>query len=786
MRHRMNTPAPSVLRRLFGRALPGAIGQSAEAERVLAQLYPSSRADAPPRQMTGMLLAYAKSPWVRAVVSKIGDVVGSVQWRLYGWRGPTGKFQRNIGLQQGGVCPKAIALGDVDMDGGELVPIVDHPLLRLLTATNGVFPGSVGMMQTQVTLDLTGESYWLLGPGDAAETYIPDRYWIFPPTWIKRLPTAEKDSYEIQSPYWNGEIPAPMLFRFVDPNPADPYGRGAGALAAMGDEIDTDEFAAKHVRSWFYNRAVPDLLITGSNMEKSDLVRLEMGWMQKLRGFMKANRPFFLNKDVTVTQLSQKFSDMELTDLRKWERDVIIHGLGVPPEILGVVENSNRATIDAADYLFTQWVCVPRLDMIRAFLQWHLIPYYDDRLIIGYISPVQEDREHQLAVAKAAPWSLSSHQWAKLGGWEPPDGDPVYILPWNQRVIPTLEDAMDYNQPTLGASGDSISAIKAPSQPCGCADHQGTPSHADGQPEQTGADLVAESGKTARVVGKQIGGPDTAGLAGKLSKQMQAELLAAFEELSGAIDIQALIAAIDAGNVQQALRLLSEADIEEALEPARQTLRQGLIVVGEAAAEELADYLGVNLSFELTNPAAVAELEKFGAAMVTNVSEETIGALREWLTQVYKTGMTGKEAAKEIRGMVGLTERDIRAYFRVKDAYIEQGLEGAALDDALNKWVIGKIKYRAQLIADNELVFAGNRGQEMLWDQAYQQGFLDYSTTLREWIVTPDDRLCVLCAPMAGQTTTLDGTFLTDAGPVLTPNDIHVRCRCSERIIVRR
>jgi hypothetical protein len=210
------------------------------------------------------------------------------------------------------------------------------------------------------------------------------------------------------------------------------------------------------------------------------------------------------------------------------------------------------------------------------------------------------------------------------------------------------------------------------------------------------------------------------------------------------------------------------------------------MAAGGAAAGELGEYLGIELSFELTNPAAVAELEAFGASMVTNVSDETVGALREWLSHVYREGITGKEAAMEIRGMVGLTERDIRTYFRVREAWIEEGITGQALEDRLNKWVMAKIRYRAQVIAENELNYAGNRGQEMLWDQAANEGFLDRATAIRVWIVTPDDRLCVLCQPMAGQETTLDGVWQTASGPVLTPQDIHVRCRCTEKIIVRR
>jgi hypothetical protein len=33
---------------------------------------------------------------------------------------------------------------------------------------------------------------------------------------------------------------------------------------------------------------------------------------------------------------------------------------GIPPEKLGIVENSNRSTIDSADYLFAKSILVPQ------------------------------------------------------------------------------------------------------------------------------------------------------------------------------------------------------------------------------------------------------------------------------------------------------------------------------------------------------------------------------------------------------------------------------------------
>jgi hypothetical protein len=198
--------------------------------------------------------------------------------------------------------------------------------------------------------------------------------------------------------------------------------------------------------------------------------------------------------------------------------------------------------------------------------------------------------------------------------------------------------------------------------------------------------------------------------------------------------------------------------------------------------------LGESVAFDLTNPESVAFLEAFGGEMVTDVSDETYDALKRLLTQAYDEGLTAKETAKLIEEHVGLTERDIIQRKRLIDGMIESGLSDAEVETWSKKWTKAKIKYRAQVIADNELVDAGNQGQHRLWDQAIDGGLLDKTVT-KQWIVTPDEKLCQLCGPMSSpqpgiSVVLINEMYETPAGPVFIPSDIHVRCRCSERILV--
>jgi hypothetical protein len=57
-------------------------------------------------------------------------------------------------------------------------------------------------------------------------------------------------------------------------------------------------------------------------------------------------------------------------------------------------------------------------------------------------------------------------------------------------------------------------------------------------------------------------------------------------------------------------------------------------------------------------------------------------------------------------------------------------------------------------------------------------GTINPARTLREWIVTPDDRLCAYCASMDGQRVGLGEDFQSGLGPVHEP-PLHPQCRCA-------
>lgn len=81
---------------------------------------------------------------------------------------------------------------------------------------------------------------------------------------------------------------------------------------------------------------------------------------------------------------------------------------------------------------------------------------------------------------------------------------------------------------------------------------------------------------------------------------------------------------------------------------------------------------------------------------------------------------------------------------------------------------------RAERIARTETMRASNEGLLESWRQALDEELIE-GDLKKEWITTPDDRLCPVCEPLDGEQVGVDETF--SVGVVTPP--AHPNCRCT-------
>ena len=169
-------------------------------------------------------------------------------------------------------------------ENGEEVEITDHPFLNFMAHPNPLYEmtwGACWRLQ-QIYLELKGEGYFVY-EFDALGR--PVELWPLPTHWVQQTPYVGYPYYEIRTT--GGlirQIPVDDIFCMKELNPLDPYKRGLGAAESLADEIETDEYAAKFQKKFFYNDATPTTLISmpGSNKDQRDRFRSE--WNERFRG----------------------------------------------------------------------------------------------------------------------------------------------------------------------------------------------------------------------------------------------------------------------------------------------------------------------------------------------------------------------------------------------------------------------------------------------------------------------------------------------------------------------
>ncbi len=220
----------------------------------------------------------------------------------------------------------------------------------------------------------------------------------------------------------------------------------------------------------------------------------------------------------------------------------------------------------------------------------------------------------------------------------------------------------------------------------------------------------------------------------------------------------------------------------DTLQPVVQAVVEAFGQGGSAAARQLGVALGVSAQFDQTNPLTLSVVRARGAALVTAVTDETRAAIRAVIARSFSDGIPPRQVAQLLRPLIGLTERDSLAVVNFRFALLEQGLPPTLVANRAEFYAARLLRQRAETIACTELIHAANAGQQALWEQSVRDGVLPPETQ-RLWLVTPDDRLCPICAPMEDHVREVQEAFVSPYnGSTASVPPIHPRCRCAVAI----
>ena len=190
----------------------------------------------------------------------------------------------------------------------------------------------------------------------------------------------------------------------------------------------------------------------------------------------------------------------------------------------------------------------------------------------------------------------------------------------------------------------------------------------------------------------------------------------------------------------------------------------------------------MEFSFNVRSPHAIKWAADHSSELIREVSDETRAGVRSIISEAFTSGGHPYETARQIREMVGLTDRQMGSVRSLRERL--RAAKATDIDKKVERYTKKRINQRAKLIARTETIRSACEGQQTHWNDMIQKGYLDKDEMVKEWIVTPDDRLCARCNELDGKQAPIDGEFteMTIAKSTMTdlPHPpLHPGCRCA-------
>jgi len=610
-----------------------------------------------PENYSKNVTAYANEVWIYACVYLISNTIAGLPWRLFKWKIKKGKQEKEV------------------VTNNDFETLIEKPNRDAQVST------FYNLMEwTCANLELLGNAYWLKD-----ELYgTPKR-----PRGLMNLMTAQMrvipgESAGMVSGYkfraGSGKdieyTPEEILhFQYMSP---DNYFYGASSLNPALYSIDVIKEAQKTNLNMFKNGAKIDAYLE-SEQELSERVfeRVKKQFNQRYAGADNAHTTPILEKGLKYHLIAGNMQDLEYINGIKLSREDICAVHGVPPVLVGILDNSSYSNYETALKVFFFFNIIPKLQRINAYIT-SLAQLYDKNMYFEFdVSNEEALKENETQKAQTAQIYFNM-------------GIPFNIV--NQRLnlgFPEIE-------------GGDIGYLPFSLQPVDMvAENSITPE----SPEvQSNEDEEEEEGKMKKL--KSI----------IYTKEIKKELWKQFDRLAAMIErrymqiISTYFLGLELGilrrmnspkSIDKDIRVETfifdeDEEIERWLKQSRRVHEYAMKANGD---RELSN-LGMGIAFDLQNPRVQEYLAKYGLEK----SKEVIGSAREAVKNTLIEGINAGEGIPE------LTKR-VKETFQ---PYTDAG-------------------YKAERIARTEVIGTCNRGAL----EAYRQ----VGAEKKAWLATHDDRV---------------------------------------------
>ena len=348
----------------------------------------SANQTAPFTSQKEVVKAFSTSPFLHLCVDKIAKSVASNEWKLY-------KVMKN----------------------GDKKLIQSHNLLELLKNPNPFMTRFDMLYTIQAQLDLSGNAYVVYERD--SKGVINNLFPITSEMIIEHPTSINKFTYKIQLNSSIFTVPCTEIIHIKEINVNTPYGNGISTSATLISQIQIEDLTSKRLNSFFYNDSQPNGIIGINDMSEEGLQEFKEKWLSDSQGFFNSYKMKFLNtSEITYIPTESSFSDSKILEVSKQQQDVIRVAFGISPEVLGIVESSNRATAMTAKELYMTEVIEPRLIRLRDMLNITLVKEFGSDIQLDYSKKSSATADKMISLIELQPQAFTLNEIRELCGLE--------------------------------------------------------------------------------------------------------------------------------------------------------------------------------------------------------------------------------------------------------------------------------------------------------------------------------------------------------------------------------
>jgi HK97 family phage portal protein len=400
------------------------------------------------------------SRWLPYAVSErlglVRSAIPTDAWRYWGWQRDKRILSEDAYEKVGWVygCVRAIARNvqqvpvyayqDIKGRGptrSEQLPDT-HPFSQLLLNPNEEDDMGAILESTATNLSLRGEALWELDgqlPGENGKPR-PARIYSRPPHWLWKveIQNDQYSAFHLRLPQLGTLIEIPgdsgVFFKYF--NPRDPW-RGMSPMMAAYQAADTYYAAQLFNANFFSNAATPSLALTFTKdsafkeitQEQRDRIRSEISAFHA--GIQKSHGVLVLGPGEDIKKIGADMADMDFAKLMQFEKEEILAVFGVPPIILGHVQNANRANSSDQRRMFWEETVIPIIEDIASLANRKISPRFGKGVYAKFdYSQVPAMRKDLQALGNGViPWVTSGNLKINEARAEYLDKEPV---PWGE------------------------------------------------------------------------------------------------------------------------------------------------------------------------------------------------------------------------------------------------------------------------------------------------------------------------------------------------------------------